>query len=108
MRFPIPFDLRRFIQALPLRTRFRIFAIDRLAGEGLDDREHPAVGEIAVMGDRQHAPAGLVLVGRQPFPQIARIVAAERRHDRIRHDAAGLVGAIAEDHVAVEIVSAGV
>ena len=108
MRLPIALDLRRLVQALPLRARFGIFAIDRLAGEGLDDREHPAVREIAVMGDREHAPAGLVLVGRQPFPQIARIVAAERRHDRIRHDAAGLVATVAEDHVAVEIVAAGV
>ena len=34
--------------------------------------------EIAVVGDGEHVAAGLVLVGRHPLPEVARIVAAGR------------------------------
>ena len=78
MGLAVALDLGRLVEPLPLGARLGIFAIDRLAGEGLDHREHAAVGEIAVMGDGEHVAAGLVLVGRHPFPQVARIVAAER------------------------------
>ena len=108
MGLAVALDLRRLIEALPLRTGLGIFAVDRLAGEGLDDREHPAVGKIAVVGDGEHVAAGLVLVGRHPLPQVARIVAAERAHRDEGLDAAGLVAVVAEDDVAVQIVAAGV
>ena len=75
----VALDLRRFVEALPLGAGLGIFAVDRLAGERLDDRKHAAVGEIAVVGDGEHVAAGLVLVGCHPFPQVARIVAARRQ-----------------------------
>ena len=57
------------------------------------------------MGDRQHAAAGLVFVVVQPLPEIARIVAAERRRRRIWLDHARLVATVAKDDVAVKVVA---
>ena len=68
MCLAIALDLGRFVEALPFGARLGIFAIDRLAGEGFDDREHPPVGKIAVMGDCEDVSPGLVLVGLHPFP----------------------------------------
>ena len=57
------------------------------------------------MRDGQHAAAGLVLVGGHPLPEVARIVAAERRIGRVGLDAQGLVAAVAVDHVAMQVVA---
>ena len=86
MCLAVALDLRRLVETLPLRARLGILAVDRLARAGLDDREHAAVGQIAVVRDGQHVAAGLVLVGRHPSPQVARVVAAERRHRDERLD----------------------
>jgi hypothetical protein len=108
MGLAISLDLGGLVKTFPLDTGFGVLAIDPFAGAGLDDRKHPAVREIAVVRDGEHASAGLVLVGRHPLPKVAGVVAAEWRQDRIRHDAARLVAVIPEDHVPVEVVAAGV
>ncbi len=60
------------------------------------------------MRDGQHAAAGLLFVGVHPFPQLDRIVAAQRRIDGERLDLAGLVAVVAEDDVAMQVVAVGV
>ena len=68
MCLAVALDLGRLVETLPLGTRLGVFAVDRLAGEGFDDRKHAAIGKIAVVGDGKHVTAGLFLVSRQPFP----------------------------------------
>ena len=51
MRLAVAFDLRDFVQRLPAHAIFCVVAVDLLAGERLDDREHAAVAQIAVMRD---------------------------------------------------------
>ena len=75
----IALDLRHLVEPLPARPRLGILAVDRLAGERLDDGEHAAVAQVAVVGDGQHVAAGLLLVGGHPLPQVAGVVAAQRR-----------------------------
>ena len=60
------------------------------------------------MSYRQDIAAGLVLIGLHPFPQIARVVAAEGAHGNEWFDLARLVAIVAENHVSVEVVAAGV
>ena len=91
MRFAVALGLRRLVEPFPPGALLDIFLVHRLAGEGLDQREHAAVGQVAVVGDRQHVAAGLVLIGLHPLPQVARIVAAERLQRRVGHDLVGLV-----------------
>ena len=108
MGLAVALDLRGFVEPLPARAVLGVLPVDRLAGEGLDDREHAAVAEVAVVRDGEHVAAGLLLVGRHPFPEVAGIVAAERRQRGVGLDLAGLVAVVAEDDVAVEVVAAGV
>src|SRR6185503_458099 len=61
-----------------------------------------------VVRDGQYAAAGLLFVGVHPFPQLDRIVAAERRIDREGLDLARLVAVVAEDDIAVQVIAAGV
>ena len=107
MSFAVALDLGDFVDVLPTRAGLGVLAVDRLVGARLDHREHDAVREVAVVGDREHVAAGLLLVGRHPFPEIAGIVAAGRQR-RIGHDLACKIAVVAEQHVAVEIVAAGV
>jgi hypothetical protein len=41
-----------------------IIAIQGLAGKRIDEREHAAVAQVAVVGDGQHAAAALLLMNR--------------------------------------------
>ena len=68
MGLAVALDLGRLIETLPLGARLGIFAVDRLAGEGFDDRKHAAIGKIAVVSDCKYVAAGLFLVSLQPFP----------------------------------------
>ena len=63
MRLAVALGLGHLVEPLPPGALLDIVLVDRLAGEGLDHREHAAVGEVAVVRDRQHVAAGLVLVG---------------------------------------------
>ena len=56
----------------------------------------------------EHLAAGLFFVIGHPFPQVAGIVAAERRLGGEGLDQAGLRAVVAEDDVAVQVVAAGV
>ena len=82
--------------------------VDWLARETIDQREHPAIRQIAIVRNGQHAAAGLPFIGFHPFPQVARIIAADRLHGYVRLDLLGLVAVVAEDDVAVEVVAVGV
>ena len=87
---PSPLIWRGLVEPLPLARVLRILPVHRLAGERFDDREHAAVAEVAVVGDGEHAAAGLLLVGGHPLPQVAWVVAAHRRLRRKRLDLARL------------------
>src|SRR5664279_5793418 len=97
MRFPVAFGLRCLIEPLPLRALFHVLLVYRLAGERFNDRKHPAVAEIAVVRDGKHAATGLLLVVGHPFPQLTRIIAAERGQSRERYDLARFIAVVAED-----------
>ena len=108
MRLAVAFDLRDFVERLPAHAILGVFAVDLLAGERLDDREHDAVAQIAVMGESEHVAAGFLFEGRHPFPQVARIVTAERFLRGVRFDLAGPEPVLPEDDIAMKVVSAGV
>ena len=105
MGLAVTLHLRGFVQRLPAHAVLGIFAVDPLAGERLDDRKHAAVAEIAVVRKREDFGTGLFFDHRHPFPQVARIGAAERRQGRERLDEARLRAIVAPDDVAMQIVS---
>ena len=90
MRLAIALDLRGLVERLPAHAVLGIFAVDPLAGERLDDREHAPVAQIAVVREREDFGAGLFFGRGHPFPQVARIGTAERRQRRVRLDQAAL------------------
>src|ERR1051325_223048 len=108
MSFTVALGLSGLIEPLPLCALFRVLLIDRLPGKGFDDGEHPTVAEVAVVRNGKHAAAGLLLVRCHPFPQIPRVVATERSLRRKRYDLICLIGIIAEDYVAMQIVPASI
>src|SRR5439155_14178429 len=97
-----------FVERLPARARFGVRAIDALAGKRLNDREHPAIAQIAVVSKRKQLSTRFLLGSRHPFPKIARVVAAERLLCGERLDEARLRAVVAPDNVAMQIVAAGV
>ncbi len=108
MRFAVSLDLRRFVKRLPTDAVLGILAVDPPAVEELDDREHAAVAQIAVVRERQDFGAGLFFGRGHPLPQIAGIGTTERRQSREWLDEARLCAVVAPDDVAVKVVSAGV
>ena len=108
MCLAVALDLGGLVQRLPARAGLGVLLRDRLAGEGIDFREHDAVRQVAVMRDRKELAAGLVLVGLQVFPQVLRVVAADRADRRVGLDLACLVAAVAQHHDAVQVVAARV
>ena len=102
MSLAIALHLGDFVDALALGARLGVLAVERLAVERLDQREHDSVAEIPVVRDRQHLAARLLLVGFHPFPQIARIGAARRVVDE-GLDLPRLVAVVAEQDVAVHV-----
>ena len=70
--------------------------------------KHAPVAEIAVVRQGEHFAAGLLLHSGHPFPEIARIIAAERRINGEWFDQARAVAVFAKDDVAMEVVAAGV
>ena len=103
MRLAVTLHLRDFVEVLPLVARFDVAAIHRLAGEVLDEREHAAVGQVAVVrrsqGRRRRScprrPAS-TSTGRARS-------GCRRRIDREGQDLAGTRRAVAEDDVAMDV-----
>ncbi len=107
VRLARPLHLGHLVDRLPLRALLRILGVERPAEGGVHG-EHRAVGEIAVVRDRQHAAAGLLLVGVHPRPQVDRVVAPGRPEHRERLNQSGPVPTVTEDHVAVQVVASRV
>ena len=106
VRLAVALDLGHLVQRLPLDARLRILTRQRLFAGGVDvPREHPAVGEVAVVGDRQYLAAGLVLIGLQNLPEIFRRGAARGRISRERLGLARLVGAVTIDDHTMQVVA---
>ena len=102
VRLAVALDLGDLVHRLPARPRLGPFAGQRIAEKRLE-REHPAVRQIAVVGDGEQRAAGLRLPRRHPVPEILRVLAVEGRH---RQHLVGLLLAVAVDHVAMQIVAA--
>ncbi len=100
MGLAVAFYLGHFEQRLPACAHAGIVGIDMLAIEA-DRREHAAVGEIAIVRDRQRMTAKL-LVMRQRIPQVLGIVAVIGGEG---HDARRLFGIVAIENHPVEIVA---
>ena len=106
VRLAVALDLGRLVQRLPVDARLRVLARQRLLARRVDvPREHHAVRQVAVVGDRQYLSAGLVLVGLQYLPQVFRRRAAGGRIGGEGLDLAGLVAAVAVDHHPVQVVA---
>ena len=102
MCLTITLDLGDFIHRLPARPCLCPFARQRIALEG-PEREHLAIGKVAIVGDGQQRSAGLLLPLGHPLPKVLRVLAVEGGH---RQHLVGLVLAVPVDHVAVEVVAA--
>ena len=70
-------------RAAPTCARSSAYSRSICLAERLDDREHRAVAQVAVVRDGEHAAAGLLLVGVHPFPQVDGIGAAQRRRSMV-------------------------
>ena len=66
--------------------------------------KHAAVTQITIVRDGENLRAGFLFAHRHPFPQVARIGAAERRLRGIRLDQARLPAIVAKDHIPMEVV----
>jgi hypothetical protein len=104
----VTLDLRHLVERLPLGAGFGVGAIHRPAGERLDDREHDPVAQVAVVGDGEHPPGGLLLVRLHPLPEIARVVAAQGLEGGVGLHEARLETAVPKDHHPVQVVAGGV
>jgi hypothetical protein len=97
--------LRDLVQRLQARTPPGVVAVQRLAiGQG-HVVEHQAVGQVAVVRDREQPVAGVALEVRRPGPEVLRIEGVEvaEGDDGVRRRLAA-----GEDDVAVAIVLARV
>ncbi len=105
MRLAVTLDLGHFVQRFPPGTQCDVVLVDTAAEIGRLGGEHPAVGHVAVVRQRQCLATGLGFVRLQPGVEIEGIVRAERRLGRQRGDLAGTVSAVAQDYVAVQVVA---
>ena len=102
MRLAVALDLRHLVDRLQPRPRLGIGARQSAPVE-IDQREHAAIGQVAVVRDGKHLAAGLLGIGVEKLPQHGRVFAVEGGE---RHDLIGLLLAVAEDHDAVQVVAA--
>ena len=108
VRLAIALDLRHFVERLPAHPVLGVFAVDLLAGERLDDREHAPIAQIAVVRDREDLGSGFLFARGHPFPQVAGIGTAERWLGGERLDQAGLPSVVTENDVPVQVVAPGI
>ena len=102
MRLALALHLQRFEERLPSLAVLGPLLGHRITREG-GQREHAAVGQVAVVRNREQLAAGLLLPGRHPLPQFLGVFALECRH---RQDLLGLRFAIPVNHVAMQVVAA--
>ncbi len=69
MGFAVPFDLRHFVERLPASAAVGVSTVDLVTCERLDDREHAAVAEVAIVRQGQHFAAGFFF---RQWPSISR------------------------------------
>ncbi len=105
MRFAVTLDLGDLVQRLPLGALLDVAAIQGTTGVLLVDGKHDAVGEVAVVRERQDGAAGLRLVVLHPLVEVERIGAADGSLRRVGNHQAGLVGTVTKDDIAVKVVS---
>src|SRR5215510_13146278 len=106
MRLAVTLDLRDLVERLPTPAALGVGSINRRAGERLDDREHAAVAQVAVVRQSQHLATGLRFGLGHPLPQVARIVAAKRLLRGERFNQAGLRAVLTENDVAMQVIPA--
>ena len=73
MGFAVALDLRRLVERLPPGARLDVLPSDRLVVDVIDQGEHEAVREVAVVGDGEDVTAGLVLIGLKKLPEVLRV-----------------------------------
>ena len=93
MRLAVSLDLRHLVQWLEPGAHLGILAVDRAAIQPLRGK-HLAVGYVAVVRDRQHAAARLLLIICHVVPQLFGINRVERRE---RQYLLCLIGAVLEN-----------
>src|SRR5882757_8054049 len=74
MRLAVTLDLCSLVKRLPTNAILGIFTVDPSTIERLDDREHAAVAQIAVMRKRKDFCAHLFFGRGHPLPEVARIL----------------------------------
>jgi len=103
VRLTISLDLSDFIERLPPGTLFHVIGRKRLPGGGVHlNREHDAVGHVAVMGQRQYTAAGVLLVLLHPFPEIFRV---KTFSGSAWQHAGGTLTTVAVEHVSMQVVA---
>jgi len=107
MCFTVTFYLGHLVERFPLGTQFHIVLVHLAAGIGLNHGEHPAVGEVAVMCQRNCLAACPGLVVLQPFIKVERIRGSQGRLSGQRHHLTRPGPVVTQDHVAMQIVAFG-
>ena len=95
----VAFELRHFEQGLEPATLFRpcrgrCTPVESVVGE------HLAVAQVGIVRDREHAPPGFGLKTGQVGPKVLRVATIGGRK---RHEVAGRLRPVAEDHHSVQV-----
>ena len=101
MRLAIALNLRYFIYRLPTHPTPGIVRVQRLTAK-TTIIEHQAIGQVAVVRNRQDLAPGYILVSAHPVPECFRICRVEGGK---RQNAVGPLLAIAVDNVPVQVAA---
>ena len=105
MRFAITLDLGHFVEGFPF-VAFGDVGLIELGSVPLGFQgKHDTVGQVAVVGDRQHFTVGFFRIIGQVFPQIPGIRAAHGRLRGVWHHLPCTRRAVTHDHHAVHVVA---
>ena len=106
MGFAVAFDLGGLVEGFPFGALLNVGLVEPLAVILGANWEHDAVRQVAIVGDGEHVAARAGFVVGQPFPQLARILAALGWIGGERHHLAGPVAIVAVDHHPVHVCAA--